>query len=95
MTDIPEDILAIADDIRHQGPTQDRIARAILAERKRCADAVINHCSYGHYMSEGTALAALAEIDPHSAELHRGNVERFRAMLRETPPPTVHVGAST
>jgi hypothetical protein len=66
--------------------------QAILAERRRCSDAVIAHCSYGHYMSEGTAMAALAEIDSHSAELHRGNVERFRAMLRESPPPTVHVG---
>lgn len=65
------------------------IARAILAERKRCAEAVIHSCMYGHYASEGTCRAALDKIDADSAQMHEGNVERFREFMKSVPPPTV------
>lgn len=67
----------------------DSVARAILAERKRCADAVIHSCMYGHYASEGTCLVALDKIDAVSAQMHKGNVKRFREFMESSPPPTV------
>lgn len=67
------------------------MARAILAERRRCADAIIHSCMYGHYASEGTVHAALDKIDANSAELHRGNVENFREFMKNSPPPTFHI----
>lgn len=94
MNKIPEDIMVRAEaayDALGRGSDADAqvIARAILAERKRCAEAVIHSCMYGHYASEGTCLAALDKIDAVSAQMHKGNVERFREFMESSPPPTV------
>lgn len=92
MNKIPEDIRLAAESVVDRGYNEgllDAIARAILAERKRCADAVIHSCMYGHYASEGTCRGALDKIDAVSAQMHKGNVERFREFMESSPPPTV------
>lgn len=71
-------------------PSQTAVNEAVLAERKRCVEAIAAAC-WPHYASESTALSAIEAIDPDI-------VPEFKRMLKERadhinslPPSTLTI----